>query len=301
MCFAQEASLKPAVRMEDELTYAVRPQDTEKLWSFLVNRFKADVTIDGMQFRTVQSIEHFVDSYFDTADRKLIKQWAGLRFRHRIGERGEVKELIQLKVTPRSTDDVRGVLRNEIKFVPAIGVGGSGEFPTSDLLTSFLKGADIERFAQNMSLLGVRPEDLRFLLKINQQRRRIYFRQGDKQFFTLTLDFFKGSKNWSQTQLAQLEVEIGENLFTNATAEERLKYLEIQHKLLAVVKSKFKLEQNQMPKVVQMYEILSSKSFFSKIIMTFGEAVPIFFIVFAALLLYLLLSFLRLRQNTALN
>lgn len=256
------------VRLENETMFAVPMDRVEPLWNFLRERFQGTQSLVGYNLRTVESVEQFADTYFDTPDRKLLHQWAGLRRRQRIGEGGEKKELIQLKVTPRYLEDKNDQNRYEVKFARRHDSGREAD-DVNEIL-SLVRHSQKDALRENLAKLGVKVEKLERFMSLRQERRRIYFRVGDRQLFTITLDITNARALWATGEFGQLEFEISENAFSNADPAERERLLTLQKTLMELVESQTgKLVQDQAPKVVKMYEQFENRNFLGRLAIDF--------------------------------
>ena len=138
--------------------------------------------------------------------------------------------------------------------------------------------------------LAVEASRLRPILSIRQERRRIYFRQNGNQFFTLTLDLARAKKLWIRGRFAQLDIEIGEIAFTQASNAERQKFLQIQKELQTLLISKFpNIQRNYNPKIVQMFTVIRGQGFVARAILRFGSSA----LLLAGLLLLIFIVWFR--------
>ncbi len=288
---AQEGSRYDRVRLENETMLTVPADKAEPVWSFLKARFKNGFTLDNMHFQTVESIETFKDVYYDTPEKTLLKQWGGLRHRSRIGERGEFKELIQMKLTPKFEENKEDQVRNELKFeLEQSDTSIRTEEDTNELL-HLVKRGQRSKLKRRLEDLNIDPMRVKRFLVLTQERRRIYFRQGDKQFFTITLDITESRKLWLRAVFSQLEVEIGENAFTGADDVLRERFSTMQRALFQEIDAAFPgLTQDQAPKVVKVYSMMTSQGRLSKFLVDYGEGVVVLFVLMLALVILLSIS-----------
>jgi hypothetical protein len=124
--------------------------------------------------------------------------------------------------------------------------------------------------------MGVSPDRVRPFLAIEQQRRRVYFRENGNQFLTVTLDFAKTQKLWVKAKFVQLDIEIGEIAFTLADDAKREKLLAIQGDIFGMIKSRFPdIKRNQVPKVVQMVNVVRNQGMWSYLTVRYGVSLPL--------------------------
>jgi hypothetical protein len=124
--------------------------------------------------------------------------------------------------------------------------------------------------------MGVSPDRVRPFIAIEQQRRRVYFRENGNQFLTVTLDFAKTQKLWVKAKFVQLDIEIGEIAFTLADDAKREKLLAIQGDIFGMIKSRFPdIKRNQVPKVVQMVNVVRNQGMWSYLTVRYGWSLPL--------------------------
>ena len=290
-----------ALRLENDTTLDVPLEQSERLWEWLKVNFKEGWKSEQTTMHTRNDVEQFVDTYFDVPERTLIKQFAGLRHRRRFYPSGEVKELIQLKsfngAASGLADEVKQ-LRGELKFElkdPTVFPGEERDYDAERLL-SLLKKSHIPLLTARLSELGVNINRVAPLITLRQERRRIYFKEGERDAFTVTLDIASSKKFWLNAKFTQLDIEINEISFTKADVTERQRMLDIQQELLSKIQANFPdLRRNQTPKVVTMIKKYEEQGMLASLIVRFGM---LLFLVGALLLIIAVLVFIRLRRNT---
>ena len=288
-----------ALRLENDTTLDVPLEQGETLWEWLKVNFKEGWRSERTTLHTRSDVEQFGDTYFDVPERALIKQFAGLRHRRRFYPNGEVKELIQLKsfngAASGLIDEVKQ-LRGEVKFElkdSTVFPGEEGDYDAERLL-SLLKKSHIPLLAARLSDLGVNINRVVPLITLKQERRRIYFKEGDRDAFTVTLDIASSKKLWLKARFIQLDIEINEISFTKADIIERQRMLDIQQELLDKIQGAFPdVVRNQTPKVVTMIKKYEEQGLLAALVIRFGE---LFFLLSALLLLILVLILLRIRR-----
>jgi CYTH domain len=277
IAFAETSTKYDSLRIEAEMTYDVPLEKADEVWSWLQTDFKNGWQTKGTNFKTFNDIENFVDTYFDTPELSLSKLYAGLRHRRRFFPDGAVKELIQLKqpyASKLNIENAEGQLRGEIKFelrMPTV-VGGPESVKDSTSIFQLIKNSQKNALVERMLLLNVEAKRLSPLLTIRQERKRVYFRENDKQFFTVTLDLASSRKLWLSRKFAQLDIEIGEIAFTEATPEFRQRLLDYQAELQSALLKRFpELIRNQTPKIVMMLNKYQQAGMLAKLVIRFGE------------------------------
>lgn len=292
------------LRLENDTTLDVPLEQSERLWEWLKTNFKEGWKSERTTMHTRSEVEQFVDTYFDVPERTLIKQFAGLRHRRRFYPNGEVKELIQLKsfngASSGIVDEVKQ-LRGELKFElkdPTVFPGEERDYDAERLL-SLLKKSHIPLLASRLSDLGVNINRVAPLITLSQERRRVYFKEGTRDAFTVTLDIASSKKFWLKAKFTQLDIEINEISFTKADVTERQRMLDIQQELLSKIQGEFPdLRRNQTPKVVTMIKKYEEQGLLASLIIRFGM---LFFLVGALLVFILLLALIRVKMKQVLT
>ena len=275
---AQAPAKFDSLRLENEITYDIPLEKAEDVWKWMQEYFNKSWQSSSTRFDTFRDVEQFVDTYFDTPERVLVNQYIGVRHRRRFYPQGGIKELIQVKQPHAAVQQgkeaekqTRGELKFELKNPTITYDTGDIDYLNEDLL-SIVKNVHRPLLIARLQEMGATPSRVRPLLSIKQERRRIYFRENGNQFFTVTLDLAASQKLWIKGKFAQLDIEIGEIAFTQASSEKRESLLKIQQELQTLLLNKFpELRRNQIPKIVQMLRVIENQGFVSKIIIRFGS------------------------------
>jgi hypothetical protein len=281
--FAQPKTLEKfdTLRLENEMTFDVPMAKAEEVWTWLNETFGPGFSSHGFVFKTFPEVEEFADTYFDVPELSLINQGIGVRHRRRFYPSGEIKELIQIKQPHQAVGGGEGSekqTRGELKFEPrgpTITYRHTGDFLNEDLLR-IVRKEHLAPLRARLSEMGVAPDRVRPFMAIEQQRRRIYFRENGSQFLTVTLDFAKTQKLWVKARFVQLDIEIGEIAFTLADEAQRERLLGVQRDVYDLIKSRFpEIERNQVPKVVQMLQVIRAQGDFDYITVRWGWSFPL--------------------------
>jgi hypothetical protein len=268
-----------SLRLENEITFDIPLEQAEPVWQWMQSHFKTAWQSKSEKFDTFTEIEQFTDTYYDTPEHSLINRSIGLRHRRRFYPDGEIKELIQLKQPYDSNEkdqQTRGELKFELKTASVSFDQGEHDYLNNNLL-QIVKNVQRPLLIERLKNLNVNARRLRPALSLRQERRRIYFRQNGNQFFTLTLDLASAKKLWVKGRFAQLDIEIGEIAFTEASEVKRQQFLEIQQELQNLLINKFpNIKRNQTPKIVQMFKVIRAQGLISSIILRFGASVLLF-------------------------
>ena len=278
---AQTLEKFDTMRLENEMTFDVPLEQAEEVWSWLNATFGGGFQSHAANFRTFPEVEEFADTYFDVPEMTLINQGIGVRHRRRFYPNGDIKELIQIKQPHEAVGKGEGnekQTRGEVKFEPrgpTITYRHSEDFLNEDLLR-IVKKEHLPPLRARLSDMGVSPDRVRPFIAIEQQRRRVYFRENGNQFLTVTLDFAKTQKLWVKAKFVQLDIEIGEIAFTLADAAQREKLLAIQGDIFGMIKSRFPdIKRNQVPKVVQMVNVVRNQGMWSYLTVRYGWSLPL--------------------------
>lgn len=239
------------VRVENEAKLAVPREITEQVWQWLRKRY-ADpgfLNRDGHQFTVTFGDEKFVDRYFDAPELKFLEWQSGVRHRSRTVMEGSAtrkdgRQLVQLKL---NRSDATGLERTEIKFAvkPRPGVAPEDE----TMLLALVDKDDRADLAQRILELGVDPNQLRPILTIDQNRRRVYLADQQGAFATITLDMVACDAWWQALRFTEIELELNEVRYTEADAKLRAWMNEMNRVIQADLIAKFPtIVQDQTPK-----------------------------------------------------
>lgn len=292
---AQTLEKFDTLRLENEMTFDVPLEKGEEVWSWLTQTFGTGFQSKYATFQTFPEVEEFADTYFDVPEMTLISQGIGVRHRRRFYPTGEIKELIQIKqphapvgAGAENEKQTRGEVKFELR-APTITYRERSDFLNEELLLITKRG-HVPMLRERLQQMGVAPDRVRPYLAIEQQRRRIYFRENGSQFLTVTLDFATAQKLWTKGRFVQLDIEIGEIAFTTADDAKRQTLLAIQRELQEKIQRRFpELRRNQIPKVVQMINVIRGQGLLSTLTLRYGVMIPLgFALVILCLVLWIL-------------
>jgi hypothetical protein len=239
------------VRVENEAKLKVPREITEDVWTWLRARY-ADSSFlnrDGHAFTSTFGDEQFIDRYFDTPDLKMLGWKSGVRHRSRIVMEGSAmrkdgRQLIQLKLNRL---DATGLERSEIKYTvdPPAGVEPENE----KSLLALVDNSDRVALAGRLVEAGVNPSDLRPMLTINQNRRRVYVADQQGALATITLDMVSADAWWQAVRFTEIELELNEIRYTEADDKTR-EWMNVMNRAIqADLTAKFPaIVQDQTPK-----------------------------------------------------
>jgi hypothetical protein len=127
------------------------------------------------------SVEWFIDRYFDTPQLDLLARGHGIRHRSRVNlmnqdDRKSGRQLMQIKLNRGNPDEPLN--RTEIKF--KIKDPDNPKVP-DDLhpVLGMIERDQREEIKQRVAEIGIDPYELRPILTLQQERRRVYIKEGD--------------------------------------------------------------------------------------------------------------------------
>lgn len=240
------------IRIEYEIKLKLPPEQIDDVWNWLTVRYKELSWLNDEEFRFTAEFgdEDFTDTYFDTPDLILLSENNGIRFRMRTVHSGPAmdkdgRQLIQLKL---NRGDATGASRSEVKFNVSPGDDRKG-IDDSHAMIGLVKSSQRGQFKNMLYTRRIDPYQLKPLLTLKQNRRRIYLSDQNGAFATLTLDLCT-TKSWgTNLKWAELELELNEIRYTKSNPEVRLKMERIIAKIQDDVQQVFPMiVPNQTPK-----------------------------------------------------
>jgi len=252
-----------AQRAENEQKYDLSNEDL----SSIVNRFK-EISKDkkliknqlGINFSVSLSKEVFYDLYFDNKNLYFYKNQMGLRERKRFlgsfEDQSEkfLKKTIQFKI-PSNKDDL---IRFEYKFDAAPINAKVRSFYDKHPFLSKVSEDDRDQVFFIFKKFEINWSDLIPVLKIKQIRQRLYISKDFIPYMTLTADSVEGDIDSSEKSifLNELEVEINEVLYTQASLSEKKSMEHFSNSLLQkLTLGKIASDQNQLPKYNKVMDL----------------------------------------------
>ncbi len=247
ICNAQDG------RLESEYKLSVPKDDVIQLWQFVQSTYGQELFVeDQLKLSGEESIEIFIDQYFDLPDQSFAKAEVSLRHRKRYKDKILLKELIQLK-TPYSEDKV---VRNEIKFE----VDQKKNYNDLSIRHPFLKllsNSDTERMSFHLAPYMVRPDDIQKSVKLKQTRSRVYIKdQAGESVATITLDEVSNF-SFPYQEYFEIELELNEIRFTQADEQERAQMNSLNASIKNKLSQRFpNLKVDQRSKYLKMKELI---------------------------------------------
>jgi len=247
------------VRIEQEDKLLVPPDMIDEVWTYLRGHLVDDKAFVGSldpKFSSSWSEEMFTDTYYDTPAMELYAKRHGVRHRRRVSLSNpeDVKsgrELMQIKLNDISSNDLeRAEIKYDIEY---------SRHPNSNLdrhpMLGIVKPEHREPFQARLRELGLDPLSMREVLTVKDLRRRVYILREGKSFMSVSFDQVKSGVWWASTSFCEIEPELNEIGFTEASAEER-KYMEsVLAKIVADIETKFpRIERDLQPKYGKAFD-----------------------------------------------
>lgn len=295
----------PEVRIENEFKLSVPGEQLEAVRAYLQERYAAGngggLGEFGSGFTATVSDERFEDHYFDTPGLDLLEKESGVRLRQRWSLTDPASEkhgrrLLQLKL--RRLDDANTINRTEVKF-EVDPPRRAKESTDRHLLLGLVDRDDRPALIESLADLGVDAHAMRPALTVDQRRWRVYVSRDGSPFATLTLD--EVSSRWYawRTSFVELEIELNEIAYTEASPVERDTMQQVSQQMVNDLRAAFPaIVQDQTPKYNKAFAALAKQVPAFESIVVYGEEVLALTIAGTTLLL-LAVVFLGIRIRTA--
>jgi hypothetical protein len=250
-------------RVESEISIHVPDRDVERVWQYLTSLYGSKQAwpagLDASAYTTRVSDERFVDRYFDTPELSVLAQQSGVRHRLRDipgapDDPKDDRQLLQVKVTSAGDTITRGEYKFPIKNKVA-EQGGAGRSAVE-----LIKEKHRKPFEKLMRGIGVDPAQLEEVIRVDQRRRRVYFADATGPALTVTMDQVEARKWWAKAPWTEIEVEIGEIRYTQASPAERKQLEQARAAIRADLLSRFPgLTEDDSPKYTEAFARLEKK------------------------------------------
>lgn len=242
-------------RIESELSIHVPAADIENVWQHLADVYDKrqgwPKELDPGAITARLSDERFVDRYFDTPRLDILARQSGVRHRMRDipdapDDPKDDRQLVQIKLT----SDGDTVKRGEYKFPVRRSVVEKG--PQGRRVVDIIKEKHRKTFEEVVRAMGTNPAELQSVVVLKQHRRRVYFKDAKGPMMTVTLDEVDTKKWWATVKWAELELELGEIRYTNASPEERSYMERLREVIKADLFASFpRLYEDNLPKYTE--------------------------------------------------
>lgn len=241
------------VRVEQEDKLLVPEERVEEVWQYLLQHLHDDksflLSLDP-SFTCKWSEELFHDTYFDTPSMQLYGLKSGVRHRKRenLTNPDDVKsgrELMQIKMNDISANEMeRAEIKYDIDRMPRRDTPES-RHP----MLGRVKKEHREPFKTRLKAMGLDPETMQPILTVRDIRRRIYVLKNGNPFMSISHDQATSSLWWGRAKFCEIEPELNEIGFTEASPEERAYMESVLHKVVADLRAKFPdIQQDLTPK-----------------------------------------------------
>lgn len=285
-------------RIEQELKLRVPDElPSDEVWKYLTTRYdNANSYLHEIRpgFTATFSDEYFRDAYHDTPDFTLLKWESGIRVRGRInannpGDRKSGRELVQIKLKRPGDKEVN---RSEIKY-PVEELSKMDTPLDMHPLLGLIGEKHRADFMARTKELGIDATQLSEVLVNLQRRRRVYVALEGKSFATITLDDVTSEKLGKKVAFTEVEMELNEIGYTNATPERREMMEAVNEKMRADLLGKFPgIVQDQTPKYNKIFKRFEAQiPFFAVLVFNFqnvvGAVLVGFLVIVAAVVLLL--------------
>lgn len=252
------------MRLENEDKLVVPHDKVEEVWSYLLDRLvndKAFIKSLDLGLDSYWYDELYIDIYFDTPDLTLLQRESGIRYRRRENLTNpdhdkSGRELLQIKL---NAVDSNALNRGEIKF----NINQSANLKTQDdvhPVLGRLEPDDRPAFKQLTSQLGIDPYSLNQVLVLEQRRRSIYIPRNGDDFISLRLDEVTSELLWADWYHIEIEPELNEVPYTEASARERAYMESINEQIVADILQQFPFIQRDLtPKYNKAFEYFETK------------------------------------------
>lgn len=285
-------------RIEEEDKITVPLDKIDEVWKFLNDHYIKDASsIKAISPKISASTanEDFTDTYFDTPKLELLAQKDGVRHRRRYNltnpeDRKSGRELVQIKTSGISANALQ---RAEVKF--------DVKYPTkissredSHPVIGLIDPGQRQEFKDQVTALGINPESLKPILTLYDQRQRIYWSFDGKPFISFSLNHVASNLFWAKAEFAEIEPELNEVTFTEASVEDRKYMEEVNAKIINELKSELPyLKSDLTPKYNKTFNQFASKIPFLKSFIRVDKKVLIWTPIFTVLAIFLIYLFAK--------
>jgi hypothetical protein len=259
-----EASGYDNVRVEEEDKITVPIDKAEEVWNYLVQRYiedKAWVRSLDSNLVTRQSVEEFWDTYYDTPSLQLLERKSGVRHRRRINQTnpGDIKsgrELMQVKLNSITDNPLaRGEIKYGIEYPERIE-----DLEDRHPMIGIVQRSHRKDFKKRLADLGLDPVSMRPILTVRDVRSRVYLGRFGKSFMSISFDRAGAELWWAKARFVEIEPELNEIIFTEASPEMRAHMEGILESIVDDLHRQFPfLTRDLTPKYNKSFQILASQ------------------------------------------
>jgi hypothetical protein len=275
---AQEAP-PPAPRIESEWKLDVPRGQDEAVWAYLQRRYGAGegslLPELGAGFSATFSDEDFVDDYFDDTRFSLLRLEAGLRHRGRwfdedVTHRKHGRELLQL-------EGAGAQVRTELEWpVRPLDHEWRGEPDENVPGLQLVTRGDRDEVRAALAAMGVDASDLVQVLQLPQRRRCAYIARDGSAYATVTLDQARPRKLWWSTSFTEIELELSEIRYTEASEQERAAMEAVNDRIAQDLMREFPgIRRDQTPNYNKAFALLEAEAWAFRPAIVIGLPLPL--------------------------
>lgn len=296
-------------RIENEDKLTVPDSLKEEVWNYLVERFVTSQeflqSLDPLLTSEI-SEEYFTDRYYDTPEFTNLQNKNGLRHRKRENitnpeDAKDGRELMQIKVNGISADDplARAEYKYDIEY-PTVFSSQDDRHPLIGLVTPNDRP---EFIAQVRQSLKIDPYQAKFIIAVNQRRRRVYIKRDGVSALTVTFDEVTSKAGDAEVAFTEIEPEINEILYTDGDEALRTHLKSIQTAIINDIQTKYpEIVRDLTPKYNKSFERLEQQDPWLRQKVLYGESSLMMWVILAVLCpLFLLAFWIYTRRRNAIS
>ncbi len=264
--FAQEeATGFDVMRIESEDKLVVPEDITDDVWEFLIATFidnSEQLPLMGSgSISAWYAIEDFTDTYFDTPTLDVLHEQSGVRLRYRESRTNpedtkSERRLMQVKIN--GIDD-NPLNRAEYKYAILDGI-------TNENINEFVNPVSIvdpdqqEDFLSRLAEFGWNGYTMKPVLTLHQERKRIYFFNASGALMSISHDTVLSELMGHSVEFIELEPELSEVEYTEASPELRREMETFQGEIIALIRQEFpSIKRDLTPKYNKAYDAFDEK------------------------------------------
>ena len=249
------------IRHDRDVIFTMASEQTEEAWSFVNNKFKSPYEIENETLDVIPANLTLTDYYYDTNDLLLANDMRYLRFR--IVTQPDGKSIVRIEFVSASTTGINRGLAQLAKLNLELDADRFSATPPVDgqSLLDRLSSTSQEALLQQLNELGVTNiSEIKADLKVQENRRRLSFKQAGNEILSIAVDVSTGEKDGRTSKDFQLAVQPNYRLFAESSEEDQQKFLNMEEQIVSIIKDRFKnLVQTDMLKVDRLHIPLIKK------------------------------------------
>lgn len=235
-------------RVDSQVTLRIPEDQADAVYRHLKEKYvgKRDLFPDrfpgfDLHGQDQSDVSIFTDRYFDTPDLDLFAGRNSARHRFRINttdpkDRKSGRELVQVKVTPPGSFELRGELKYRVNPKPPKKASSIEELHP---LIRLIPKQDAADFLSVFRNAGLDPFALQHTFTIRQTRGRVYINLDKTNIVSFSVDVGRARVLWATAGFASVDVGLVENAYTDADDATRKLMWEIRDAMVADLKKEF--------------------------------------------------------------